>query len=114
MRPAPVWVESERKGHFPDIDMAVHKSSTVSHQVFLLDTGSCIVFERQHPGHDARRHHVLIIRLFRASCSKFVLVQAINLYCAVRICLICDTGASMLRTITRAPSCDSDYWIVAK
>jgi hypothetical protein len=77
MRSAPGWVESERKGPFP---RHRHCTNPVPYRTkFLLDTGSCIVFGRQH--HDAR-HYILIIRNFAGIMFKFVSVQhPPSLYC---------------------------------
>jgi hypothetical protein len=85
MRSAPRWVESERKGHF-DID-----SAQIQYRIppsFWLDTGSCIVFGRQH--HDAR-HYVLINSQFAGIMFKVRIGTASTFTVLYVFCLICGT-----------------------
>ena len=75
---------------FPDIN-----SAQIQYRIapsFLLDTGSCIVFGRQH--HDAR-HYVLVIRNLQVSCSSSSW-YSIRGYLTVLFvfCLMCGTGTS--------------------
>jgi hypothetical protein len=75
----------------------LHRSNTVSHQAFLLDTRPCIVFGCQPPGMHVDNSHFAGIGPHRAQVRLGT--ASTRLHCTVRVCRI--WSFKYLRTITR-------------